>query len=69
MKEHKIQVTINEDATMTIDAEGFAGDACVKEVEKLLDDIASLGEIRKKPDYYKNVAQRQHRTTSVGGHQ
>lgn len=40
MKEQKIVVEIEHDGRITADAEGFSGDACLKELERLLDGLS-----------------------------
>ena len=67
MREYKINITIKDDATIAIDANGFVGDACIKEVEKIMEEVAPIGEVKKKPEFYKNVSKKTYRTTSVGG--
>ncbi|MDX1973085.1 MAG: DUF2997 domain-containing protein [Candidatus Sumerlaeia bacterium] len=41
MKEQKIVVEISAEGKLTANAEGFAGDACIKEIEALLGDLAA----------------------------
>ncbi|MFM7199193.1 MAG: DUF2997 domain-containing protein [Myxococcota bacterium] len=51
MKEQKIVVEIDRDGRITADAEGFTGDACLKDLEKLLEGLGSLPEsTARKPD-------------------
>lgn len=40
MKEQKIVVEIDHEGRITADAEGFSGDACLKELERLLDGLS-----------------------------
>ena len=40
MKEQKIVVEIDHQGRITADAEGFSGDACLKELERLLDGLS-----------------------------
>ncbi len=42
MKEQRITIEISADGKLTADAEGFNGDTCVKELEKLLEGLASV---------------------------
>jgi len=44
MKEQTIVVEIDRDGRITADAEGFTGDACLKDLEKLLEGLGSLPE-------------------------
>lgn len=41
MKEEKITIDIAPDGQLTADAEGFTGDACLRDLERLLADLAS----------------------------
>jgi hypothetical protein len=41
MKEQRITVDIDRDGRVTADAEGFTGDACLKDLERLLEGLAS----------------------------
>lgn len=41
MKEQKIVIEIGADGKLTAEAEGFSGDTCIKEMEKLLEGMAS----------------------------
>lgn len=51
MKEQKIVVEIDRDGRITADAEGFTGDACLKDLETLLEGLGSLPEsTTRKPD-------------------
>jgi hypothetical protein len=51
MKEQRLTVEIDQDGRMTADADGFSGDACLKELEKLLEGLApGTASIARKPD-------------------
>ena len=39
MKEHKITIEIDAEGRITADAEGFSGDACLKDLDRLLDGL------------------------------
>lgn len=41
MREQRITVTIDREGRVTADAEGFTGDACLKDLGRLLEDLAS----------------------------
>ncbi len=41
MKEQRITIDIDREGKITADAEGFTGDACLKDLERLLEDLAS----------------------------
>lgn len=50
MKEERIIIEIDGDGRLTADAEGFEGDTCLKELEKLLADLSSLPAIVERKD-------------------
>ena len=41
MKEQKITVEIDREGRITADAEGFSGDACLKELDRLLEGLSA----------------------------
>lgn len=49
MKEHRIEVTISPDGKVTADAEGFEGDGCLRDLEKLLIDLAASRSVQRPP--------------------
>lgn len=40
MKEQRIIIEINREGRITADAEGFSGDACLRDLERLLEGLA-----------------------------
>lgn len=40
MKEQRITIEISHEGKITADAEGFSGDACLKDLERLLEGLA-----------------------------
>jgi hypothetical protein len=40
MKEQKIVIEIGHDGDITADADGFSGDACLRDLERLLEGLA-----------------------------
>ena len=51
MKEQRIIVEIDSDGGITADAEGFNGDACLRDLERLLDGLApGTASVTRKPD-------------------
>ncbi len=51
MKEQIITVEIDRDGRITADAEGFTGDACMRDLERLLDGLApGKASVDRKPD-------------------
>lgn len=68
MKEQRITIDIAADGTMHADAEGFSGDACVKDLERLLEGLAAGVERieRKAPQPEAGVVVRGQAQASVG---
>lgn len=51
MKEQRITVEIDHEGRITADAEGFTGEACVKDLERLLEGLApGTASLDRKPD-------------------
>lgn len=51
MKEQRIIVEITRDGRITADAEGFSGDACLRDLERLLDGLSpGTACVDRKPD-------------------
>lgn len=51
MKEQRITIEIGSDGKIAADAEGFSGDACLGELERLLEGLApSISSLEKKKD-------------------
>jgi hypothetical protein len=51
MKEQRITIDIDAEGRISADAEGFEGDLCLKELEKLLEGCTSAWEqVERKPD-------------------
>jgi len=51
MKEQRITIEIDECGKITADAEGFSGDACLRDLDKLLEGLAAAREeASRKPD-------------------
>lgn len=40
MKEQRITIEISHEGRITADAEGFSGDACLRDLERLLEGLA-----------------------------
>ena len=41
MKEQRITIEIDREGRITADAEGFAGDACLRDLDRLLEGLAA----------------------------
>lgn len=51
MKEQRITIEIDHEGRITADAEGFTGEACLKDLERLLDGLApGAATVDRKPD-------------------
>lgn len=51
MKEQRIIIEISHDGRIKADAEGFTGDACLRDIDKLLDGLApGRAAVERKPD-------------------
>lgn len=51
MKEQRITIEIDREGRITADAEGFSGDACLRELERLLESLApATAAIERKPE-------------------
>jgi hypothetical protein len=51
MKEQRITIEIDPDGRITADADGFSGDACIRDLERLLDGLAAgTATVERKPD-------------------
>lgn len=55
MKEQRINITINEDGSLDLKTDGIKGEACLSEVEELLDELADIKEVKKTEEYYQKV--------------
>ena len=55
MKEQRINSTINEDGSLDLKTDGIKGEACLSEVEELLDELADITEVKKTDEYYQKV--------------
>ena len=52
MKETTIIVTISPEGTISADADGFTGDACLKDLERLLEGLApGTATVARKPPW------------------
>lgn len=66
MKEQRITIEISHEGKITADAEGFSGDACLRDLERLLEGLApGAPTIARKPD--EDAARRTTTRTQVLG--
>lgn len=51
MKEQSITIEISHEGRITADAEGFSGDTCLRELERLLEGLSpGTASVERKPD-------------------
>lgn len=55
MKEQRINITINEDGSLDLKTDGIKGEACLSEVEELLDELVDIKEVKKTDEYYQKI--------------
>lgn len=58
MREQTICVEIDDNGRITAEADGFSGDACLKELDQLLDGLGRLEEVVRKPEASEPPARR-----------
>lgn len=67
MKEQHITIEIDAEGRITADAEGFSGDACLKDLERLLDGLATgITAVDRKPDTAATTRKTQHVPHGLG---
>jgi hypothetical protein len=51
MKEQRVTIEIDHDGRITADAEGFRGDTCLRDLERLLEGLSpGTATVQRKPD-------------------
>ena len=66
MREERITITINEDGSLNVKTVGIKGEACLEEVNALLDELSNIKEI-KKTDEFNQKINTQNKNTLKGG--
>jgi hypothetical protein len=68
MREQRIVIEIDAEGRLTADSEGFSGDACIRDLEQLLEGIASSWEqVQRKPEAGEaRLSRRSERTVTSG---
>lgn len=66
MREERITITINEDGSLNVKTNGIKGEACLEEVNALLDELSNIKEI-KKTDEFNQKINTQNKNTLKGG--
>jgi len=52
LKEQRVTIEIDREGRISADAEGFSGDACLRDLEKLLEDLSpGIEVVDRKPDH------------------
>ncbi len=51
MPEQRITVTIDEEGKITAKTAGFQGEACLDELQSLLEELGTLQEVKKTDEY------------------
>jgi len=56
MPEQRITVTIDEKGKITAKTAGFQGEACLDELQSLLEEFGTIHEVKKTDEYYQQNA-------------
>jgi len=65
-KEEIINITIGENGEISADTRGFNGETCLSGLEKILDGIVDLKEVKKTDEYFQQTKQNQTTILKVG---
>ena len=66
MREERITITINEDGSLNVKTDGIKGEACLEEVNALLDELSNIKEIIKTDEFNQKI-NTQNKNTLKGG--
>ena len=66
MREERITITINEDGSLNVKTDGIKGEACLEEVNALLDELSNIKEIKKSDEFNQKI-NTQNKNTLKGG--
>ncbi|WP_297277887.1 DUF2997 domain-containing protein [uncultured Brachyspira sp.] len=55
MREERITITINEDGSLNVKTDGIKGEACLEEVNALLDELSNIKEIKKTDEFNQKI--------------
>ncbi|MDR1318719.1 MAG: DUF2997 domain-containing protein [Treponema sp.] len=68
MAEQRIEITIDQDGKIEASSEGFKGETCLAELEKLLGEFGHAASVSKKDAFYQRTqASVANRITMSGG--
>jgi fatty acid/phospholipid biosynthesis enzyme len=54
----KINITIDADGNVSLDTNGFEGNVCLKETEKLEKELGMVEKREKKPSFYARITKK-----------
>ncbi|WP_028330170.1 DUF2997 domain-containing protein [Brachyspira alvinipulli] len=66
MREERITITINEDGSLNVKTDGIKGEACLDEVNALLDELSNIKEIKKTDEFNQKINIQQKNTLKGG---
>lgn len=66
MREERITITINEDGSLNVKTDGIKGEACLDEVNALLDEISNIKDIKKTDEYNQKINTQQQKMQKGG---
>ncbi|WP_297205563.1 DUF2997 domain-containing protein [uncultured Brachyspira sp.] len=66
MREERITITINEDGSLNVKTDGIKGEACLDEVNALLDEISNIKDIKKTDEYNQKINTQQQKIQKGG---
>ena len=66
MREERITITINEDGSLNVKTDGIKGEACLDEVNALLDEISNIKDIKKTDEYNQKINTQQQKMKKGG---
>lgn len=58
MREQRVSVEIDDEGRVSAEAEGFAGDTCLRELDRLLDGLGQPEDVVRKPEATPQPARR-----------
>lgn len=56
MREQRIEIEIDDNGRITAEADGFSGNACLRDLEKLLEGLAEWEDVERKADKGERMA-------------
>lgn len=65
--EQRIDIEIDENGVISAKTEGFKGETCIEELQKLLEGLALITEFNKTDEYYQKVDIKTQQKQKLGG--